>query len=97
MPATAACGSFNPKPQMPAGHCHIQRGPGLKPRGLSACCLHGRATQTRRVEKTVQTQFSALMAIIDRGGELSKPVVQWYEPQSRKTDVLKAILISLVP
>lgn len=32
--------------------------------------------------------FDALAEMIDRGGEIAKPAVQWFEPQSRKTDVI---------
>jgi hypothetical protein len=32
--------------------------------------------------------FQQLAAIIDRGSELARPIVQWFEPQSQTTDVL---------
>ncbi len=32
--------------------------------------------------------FQALAEIVDRGGEIAKPAVPWFEPQSRKTDVI---------
>ena len=32
--------------------------------------------------------FERLAEIIDRGNELARPLVQWFEPQSRATDVL---------
>ncbi len=32
--------------------------------------------------------FQALADIVDRGGQIAKPAVQWFEPQSRKTDVI---------
>lgn len=32
--------------------------------------------------------FQALADVVDRGGEVAQPAVQWFEPQSRKTDVM---------